>query len=291
MLGHDAVVYCSDSKPGGLNEYGIAAYKTVDDFAQKEIAWILDIGGIEIRPDSSLGKDVTLEELRNEFDAVFLGVGLGGVNDPGIDGGQALNAVDFIAELRQADDKSRLAVGRRVVVIGGGMTAIDVAVQSKRLGSGDVQIVYRRGPGQMSASTYEQELAQTSGVIIRHWAAPVKLETHDGVQRAWFENTELDQDGSLHMTGDRWHIDADVVFKAVGQQIDDDTQASIPETIAQHGGKLKVDDERRTSLDGVWAGGDCIHGHDDLTVTAVQDGKLAALSIDRYLRSGETSNG
>lgn len=294
MLGHDVVVFSRDSKLGGLNEYGIAAYKTVNDFAQREVDWILQIGGIEVRANTILGADVTLDELRHEFDAVFLGIGLGGVNDLGLgneDSDVVLNAVDFIADLRQAEDMSDLPVGRRVVVIGGGMTAIDVAVQSKRLGSEQVRIVYRRGPENMGASQFEQQFAQTSGVTIRHWAMPVKLEATNGLTRVWFENTQFDENGTLRSTGDSWSMDADIVFKAVGQAIDQDTLGTIAETIDRQGGRLMVDEQRKTSLDDVWAGGDCIYGHDDLTVTAVQDGKLAALSIDRYLRGKEANHG
>jgi len=287
-LGHDVVVFNRDQKLGGLNEYGIAAYKTVNNFAQQEVQWILGIGGIEVRGGKCLGIDMTLDELREEFDAVFLGFGLGGVNKLGIaneDVEGVLNAVDYIARLRQAEDKSKLPVGRRVVVIGGGMTAIDVAVQSKQLGSEHVDIVYRRGPEQMGASSYEQELAQTSGVTIRHWATPSKLLVSDGVAGVEFEKTELGADGKLTVTGETWSLDADIVFKAVGQSIASDTLGDVASTIGQDRGKLMVSDDRKTSLIDVWAGGDCISGHDDLTVSAVQDGKVAAISIDQFLRS------
>lgn len=290
VLGHDVVIFNRDSKLGGLNEYGIAAYKTVNDFAQREVDWILSIGGIELRSNTSLGVDFTLDELRDGFDAVFLAFGLGGVKQLGLpneDTEGVLNAVEYIAKLRQSETKTDLPVGRRVVVIGGGMTAIDIAVQSKRLGSEVVDIVYRRGPEQMGASKYEQELAQKSGVTIRHWAQPVNLLVGDRVAGVEFERTELDGDGKLRSTGETWSLDADVVFKAVGQAIGSDVFGIAADACEQKGGKLLVDDDRRTSLPGVWAGGDCIHGSDDLTVTAVQDGKIAANAIDRYLRSGE----
>jgi len=286
MLGHDIVIFNRDSKLGGLNEYGIAAYKTVNDFAQQEVSWILDIGGIEVRQNAVLGVDLTLEKLREEFDAVFLAFGLGGVNTLGLaneDAEGVLNAVDYIAELRQSETKEDLPVGRHVVVIGGGMTAIDIAVQSKRLGSEIVEMVYRRGPEQMGASDYEQEFAQTSGVSIRHWAKPVKLLVSDRVTGVEFERTELDDNGKLRSTGDKWSLNADIVFKAVGQAITGDVFGDTTELFEQKRGKLLVNDERKTSLPDVWAGGDCIYGHDDLTVTAVQDGKVAANSIDRYL--------
>jgi glutamate synthase (NADPH/NADH) small chain len=285
MLGHRSVVFNRDPLPGGLNEYGIAAYKTPDTFAQREVEYILGIGGIEIRTGVILGSDVSLDELQEKYDAVFLGFGLASVNELGLDGGDApgvLNAVDYIAELRQAKDKGDLPVGRRVVVIGGGMTAVDVAVQSKRLGAEQVDLVYRRGPQQMGASRYEQEFAQTNGVNIRHWSAPRRLSASDGATRIEFEMMQEDAGGKLAGTGKSWSIDADVVFKAIGQTL---VTSVLDKEIKQEGGKLMVDAQCKTSQEGVWAGGDCAFGHEDLTVSAVQDGKVAAHSIDRYLRA------
>jgi glutamate synthase (NADPH/NADH) small chain len=290
MLGHDVVVFNRDAKPGGLNEYGIAAYKTVDNFAQREVDYILSIGGIEIVNGAVYGKDVTLAMLREEFDAVFLGVGLTGVNELGIENEFAagvLNAIDYIRELRQVKDKSRLPVGRRVVVIGGGMTAIDIAVQSRLLGAEFVDLVYRRGPDEMGASRYEQELAQTNGVRIRYWAMPTRILADDRVLGVEFERTVSNGAGKLAGTGEFRVLEADVVFKAVGQKLA--FEAGADNVLLQRkNGKLIVDDERRTSLHGVWAGGDCVADGDDLTVTAVQHGKLAAISIDRYLTGKES---
>src|SRR5690606_5478633 len=154
MHGHEVVVYDQRPKPGGLNEYGIASYKTPGGFAQAEVDYVTAIGGITIETGKALGQDFTLAELTERYDAVFLGMGLGGVNALRADGESASgvdNAVDFIAELRQASDLATLPVGRRVVVIGGGMTAIDAAVQAKLLGAEEVTIAYRRGKEQMNA--------------------------------------------------------------------------------------------------------------------------------------------
>ena len=290
MLGHEVVIFNRDSKLGGLNEFGIAAYKTVNDFAQQEVNWILKIGGIEVRQNEALGIDLTLDALRKEYDAVFLAFGLGGVNELGLANENAdgvLNAVDYIAKLRQSEHKDDMPVGRHVVVIGGGMTAIDIAVQSKRLGAEVVEMVYRRGPGQMGASLYEQEFAQTSGVTIRHWASPVRLLVSDRITGVEFERTELDANGNLRSTGDTWSLNVDIVFKAVGQAVAHDIFGDAADSFEQKDGRLLVDDDRKTSLPDVWAGGDCIYGNDDLTVTAVQDGKVAAIAIDRYLRPQE----
>ena len=288
MLGHSATIFEPMQKLGGLNEYGIAAYKTVNDFAAREVEYILGIGGIEVRTGVGLGKDVSLTELRKKFDAVFLGFGLAGVNGLGLDGEQiegVANAVDYIAALRQAPDKTSLPVGRRVVVIGGGMTAIDIAVQSKALGSEEVTLVYRRGQEHMNASRYEQEFAQTRGVGVRTWAAPRKLLVSDGhVCGVEFETTRVGKDGKLEGSGEIWALDADVVFKAIGQKMLTDPVAQSTEIVELKDGRIVCDDERKTSLPGVWAGGDCVFGGEDLTVSAVQDGKVAALSIDRFLR-------
>ena len=274
-LGHDVVVFNRDSKPGGLNEYGIAAYKTVDEFAQTEVDYILSIGGIEVRNNTTLGVDFQLDELRKDYDAVFLGVGLGLSNDLGIEGENldgVVNAIRYIADLRQADDKTELPVGRDVIVIGGGMTAIDVAVQSKRLGAERVHLVYRRGPEQMGASVFEQALAQTSGVTIHHWASPARIVGDDFVTGVDFNIADSDEG---------MHLNADVVFKAIGQNMNDDGLAALE----LESGRFVVDVNQKTSLDDVWAGGDCVVGGDDLTVSAVQHGKIAAINIDQTLRN------
>jgi dihydropyrimidine dehydrogenase (NAD+) subunit PreT len=289
MLGHQSVVFEPQEKIGGLNEYGIAAYKTPDDFAAREVEYILGIGGIEIRP-GALGRDLRLEDLRRQYDAVFLGFGLAGVNGLGLDNERlegVANAVDYIATLRQAPDKTSLPVGRRIVVIGGGMTAIDIAVQSKALGAEEVTIVYRRGQDDMNASRYEQEFAQIRGVNVRCWARPSALRVENGrVRGVEFEATRMNTAGRLEGTGESFVVESDMVFKAIGQKVVWEGLGDTARILELEQDRIRVDDERRTSLAGVWAGGDCVYGGEDLTVSAVQDGKVAAISIDRYLRSG-----
>lgn len=287
--GHDVVIYDTRPKAGGLNEYGIAAYKAPDDFAQAEIAFVLSIGGITIESGKALGRDVSLADLRATFDAVFLGLGLAGVNALGLEG-EALpgvrDAVGYIADLRQATDLSTLPVGRRVIVIGGGMTAVDAAVQSKRLGAEEVTMVYRRGADEMGASRYEQELAATSGVVIRHHARPQRLLVEEGrVRGVVFEET-ADRDGRLIGTGTTFELAADMVFTAIGQTFEAEPLGGTASPIMLDGGKIRVDAEGRTTLAGVWAGGDCAATGKDLTVAAVADGRIAAQSIHRALSAG-----
>ncbi len=233
----------------------------------------------------ALGRDLDLASLRRDYDAVFLGIGLGAVNKLGLVNEGALDnvidAVDYIAELRQAKDLAKLPVGRRVVVIGGGMTAIDVAVQVKRLGAELVTIVYRRGQEHMKASDYEQELAQTNGVLIRTWARPTALEGSSEVSGIVFEKTR-EEGGKLVGSGETFRLDADVVFTAIGQLLAP-TSYGGADALNGKDGRIVVDDQRRTSLGGVWAGGDCVHGGRDLTVGAVEDGKQAARSIHASL--------
>ncbi|WP_374653043.1 NAD(P)-dependent oxidoreductase [Dongia sp.] len=288
-LGHDVTVFEARAKLGGLNEYGIAAYKTVHDFAQTEVAFILALGGIHVETGKALGRDITLEALRKDYDAVFLAMGLGGVNALGAEGEDMTgveDAVAYIAKLRQARDKGALPVGRKVVVIGGGNTAIDIAIQSKRLGAEDVTLVYRRGPDNMSATRHEQEFAQVNGVRIKHWARPVKLHGHNGaVREIEFEYTQLDAAGKLMGTGETFSILCDTVFKAIGQTfVKDPVNGKAKDVLDLAGSKIAVNEDFATSIKGVFAGGDCVTSGTDLTVQSVADGRDAAMAIDAYLR-------
>ena len=275
LHGHDVVVYDARPKAGGLNEYGLAAYKTTEDFAAREVAWLLEIGGITVKPQQMLGRDVTLADLQAGHDAVFLGMGLAGVNAlrcAGEDLAHVRDAVDFISELRQSD-KSSLPVGRDVVVIGGGMTAVDAAVQSRLLGAENVTIVYRRGQEKMSASGYEQDHATGAGVRIVTHVAPVAVRSGE-IELAYM----VDGPVGLVPSGERFVLRADQVLKAIGQ-----TLGGAPDGLAIAGGKISVTGAGRTSVAGIWAGGDCASGGDDLTVTAVAEGRDAAEDIHAVL--------
>jgi dihydropyrimidine dehydrogenase (NAD+) subunit PreT len=180
-----------------------------------------------------------------------------------------MNAVDFIEQVRQADDLANVPVGRRVVVIGGGNTAVDACVQAAKLGATNVTMVYRRGVENMSATWAEREFAQTNGVAIVTHAQPVRLIGANGlVTGVEFERGT-----------ERFVIEADMVLKAIGQML---VAIGIErELLTLDGNRIAVDANGQTSLQGVWAGGDCAAGTGvDLTVQAVQDGKLAAAAID-----------
>jgi glutamate synthase (NADPH/NADH) small chain len=280
--GHDVVLFDAAAKLGGLNEYGLATYKVAGGFAQREIDWLLSIGGISPKLNCRLGRDITLDGLLAEFDAVFLGLGLAGVNALGIAEPQVAglrNAVDFIAELRQSAPQI-VPVGRRVVVIGGGMTAVDAAVQSRLLGAESVTMAYRRGPDGLSASTHEQHWAQTNGVTIRCWARPLGIEAEGGVLRGMRFAATAMRDGQLVDSGEQFFLEADMVLRAIGQTFE---AAPAGAAIELQGGRIKTDAQFRTSFPRVWAGGDCRFGGRDLTVEAVEHGKRAAESIHAEL--------
>ncbi len=290
IKGHDAIIFEAADKPGGLNTYGIARYKLSQETVDEEIEYLIGIGGIELHCGTAIGQDISLSELRREYDAVFIAAGLQSVNHLNIEGEDSdavRNAVDYIAELRQSKALAKLPVGRRVVVIGAGNTAVDIATQSRQLGAEEVSMVYRRGPQQMSATDHEQHVAKDHGVTLRYHARPARvLHNNNTVTGIEFERTHTDDQGNLSGTGEFYTLSADMVFKATGQTF-------IPEpftdgeTLQLAKGRIHVDDQFRTSLPHVYAGGDCVDRDDDLAVVAVQHGKLAAQAIDQDLKAQE----
>ncbi len=298
MLGHQVTLHEARAKAGGLNEYGLAAYKMADDFAQKEVDFLLSIGGIELKTNCRLNREVSLTELRSDYDAVFIAIGLTKVNQLGIEGEnspQVADAIEFIEAIRQTEDKSQVAVGNDVVVIGAGNTAIDAAIQAKRLGAQNVALVYRRDEKSMSATDWEVDLARLNQVKLIFNAAPVSYDSDK--QQITFVKTHQ-HNGHLELTDETFDLPADQLLKAIGQGLASadlaekaDSQKKVDNQNAAGGfslahKKIAVSQDYMTSIEGVFAGGDCVDG-DDLTVEAVQDGKLAAQAIDRFLSRQE----
>jgi glutamate synthase (NADPH/NADH) small chain len=286
VLGHDVTIYEAKAKTGGLNEYGLAAYKMVDDFAQHEVDFILNIGGITVKHEKTLGKNISLQQLSSDYDAVFIGIGLSQTYSLGLDNENIKgisDAVDFIEDLRQAEDKSQVKIGNDVIVIGAGNTAIDAAVQAKKLGADNVTLVYRRGEQHMSATTYEVDLARKNGVTIKLWSTPIKIIGKNKIKAIKFAKTRL-IDGKLVTTKEHYKLKTDCLLKAIGQKLD----PSVLDKIKTTHGKISIDDNYQTSEDRIYAGGDAIQSGEDLTVQAVEDGKQAAIAIDQALR-GEKS--
>ena len=281
LHGHEIDLFEARDKLGGLNEYGIAAYKTVNNFAEREVRWLLKIGGITPKLGMKLGKNLQLDDLQENYDAVFLAIGLGGVNELSLENENVfgvLNAVNFISELRQASELKAIPIGRNVVVVGGGMTAVDAAVQSKLLGAENVTIVYRRGLDQMSASVKEREHATSSGVRILTNLLPKRIIAKDGKLEEVVFAYAKSLNGKLEAGSEEVNLKSDQIFKAIGQTCDE-----IDNKINSPSQKVTTIEGGRIGDQNIWAGGDCSSEGEDLTVTAVAQGRDAAEDINRFL--------
>ncbi len=284
--GHRATVFEKRKLPGGLSTYGIIGLREPVDVALAE-AKLLEAIGVELRLDRELGRNVTMAELQAEFDAVVLSFGLGATPDMTIPGEEHL--VDGLTYVEQSKTaREALEIGRDVVVIGGGNTAIDCATIAKRLGSGRVTILYRRSEEEMSAYPHEYEFAKREGIEFRFLTQPVRVVAEGGrVSGVECIQTRLDgADASgrrigMPVSGSNFEVPADQVVKAIGQK-----KPVLAETLglATQGGYVAVDENFETSVPGLFAIGDCIRASGSAsTVMAVQDGKLLAQSLNARL--------
>lgn len=293
--GIDVTIYEKEAKGGGLMTYGIAAYKVTQQFCEDEVNYILSIGGIEIKYNQALGKDITLAELQANYDAVYVAFGVGLARQleiPGEHLNGVVDAISFIYQLRN-EGLNSVAVGDKVAVIGMGMTAIDAATQAKRLGAKEVTLVYRRTQDEMPCTEHELNIAKLDGCNIIWLAAPKEVIGVDGKVTQLICDTmqlgEPDASGrrSPVATGETITLDVDMVIKAAGQMpFENLVHANNLEN--QHG-KINVQQKSVTNLKGVFAGGDCVNGGKEV-VDAVQAGKDGAASILKYLATNAQTN-
>ena len=286
--GVDVTIYEKESKGGGLMTYGIAAYKVTPQFCEEEVNYITSIGGIEIKYNQELGKDVTLSQLKKEYDAVFLGIGVGVARQLDIPGEKlegVVDAISFIYDLR-SKGYSSVPVGDKVAVIGMGMTAIDAATQAKRLGAKEVTMLYRRTEAEMPCTKHELDIAMLDGCEIIWLAAPLKVKGSAGKVKqlvcSKMKLGEPDASGrrSPVDTGETFTLDVDMVIKAAGQT---PYEKLVKKLNIQHSSfKISITD-CATNSKGVFAGGDAVNGGKEV-VDAVQAGKDAAASILKYLK-------
>ncbi|HEV2491762.1 MAG TPA: NAD(P)-dependent oxidoreductase [Terriglobia bacterium] len=297
--GYEVKIYDRNKLPGGLNTYGIAAYKTRAQDSLREVKLVEELG-VKFEQGVEVGKDVTLSELEARFDAVFVGVGLGetwALNLPGEELEGVWGAMEFI-ELTKTRPFETVDVGCRVVVIGAGNTAIDAATAARRLGAEHVTIVYRRGEPEVPAFKYEYELAQKDGVVF-HWnTQPVRVAGHGRVEALECVRTRLTEAGSAHgrgrsarlelLPGTEFAIPADMVVRAVGQQ----PLVSLLKTargLVIEDGRVAVNPETgQTGNPKYFAGGDCVNGGREV-VDAVAEGMRAARGIDAWLAAKQVS--
>ena len=286
--GVDVTVYEKETKGGGLMTYGIAAYKVTPEFCQDEVDFITSIGGIEIKYGIALGENISLDELQKNYDAVYLGFGVGlarHLQIPGEDLNGVVDAISFIYEIR---DKgySTVPVGDKVAVIGLGMTAIDAATQAKRLGAKDVTIVYRRTQEEMPCTEVELNIAKMDGCKIIWLASPKEVIGNNGNVKqlvcSVIQLGEPDESGrrSPIETDETITLDVDMVIKAAGQI---PFEELVKENELNHQkGKIIINNNTSTNIQGVFAGGDCVNGGKEV-VDAVQAGKDSAVAILEYL--------
>lgn len=279
--GIDVTIYEKESKGGGLMTYGIAAYKVTPQFCQEEVDYITSLGGIRVLYNMQLGKDVLLETLQQEYEAVYLAYGVGLARQLAISGEQlngVVDAIRFIYEIR-TKGYPEVPVGESVAVIGMGMTAIDAATQAKRLGAKEVTLVYRRTASEMPCTEAELNIAKLDGCKIIWLAAPKEIAGENGqVKQLVCEVMRLDEKKSPVGTGELITLNVDMVIKATGQL--PYTMAS-PKIDNDHG-RVLINEHAATSLPGVFAGGDCVNGGKEV-VDAVQAGKEGAKAILEYL--------
>jgi len=287
--GIDVTIFEKESKGGGLITYGIAAYKVTPQFCEDEVNYILSIGGIEIKYNQELGKDISLTELKKNFDAVYLGIGVGvarRLDIPGekLDG--VVDAIQFIYDIR-AKGYPTVPVGDKVAVIGMGMTAIDAATQAKRLGAKEVTLVYRRTEAEKPCTDVELDIARLDGCEIIWLAAPVKIKGAEGKVKqlvcSIMKLGEPDASGrrSPIDTGETFTLNVDMVIKAAGQVPFEKLIKKY--RLENKNGKITLKDKAATNIKGVFAGGDAVNGGKEV-VDAVQAGKDGAASILSYLR-------
>jgi glutamate synthase (NADPH/NADH) small chain len=285
--GVDVTIYEKESKGGGLMTYGIAAYKVTPKFCEEEVDYITAIGGIWIKYNQELGKDISLAELQENYDAVYLGIGVGLARQleiPGEDLEGVEDAISFIYNLRN-NGYASVTVGDKVAVIGMGMTAIDAATQAKRLGSKEVTMLYRRTQEEMPCTQHELDIAMLDGCEIIWLASPKEIIGEGGKVKTIVCNKmklgEPDVSGrrSPVETGETFSLDVDMVIKAAGQMPFE--QLITDNGLVNNKGKIQIQNNA-TNLPGVFAGGDCVNGGKEV-VDAVQAGKDGAASIFDFI--------
>lgn len=289
LLGYDVTIYEANEIPGGLNTWGIAPYKTRQADSLKEVELVKNFG-VKIQTNSSIGKNISFDELNKKHDAVFLGIGLGESTDlkiPGEDLTGVVNAIDFIEEVKK-EKWSSVKIGKRVAVIGAGNTSIDAATESIRLGAEQVMILYRRSEEEMSAYDFEFDLAKKDGVIFHFLTAPKKIIGNNSVEKIECVKMTLSDAGinsrrkPIEIPNSNYVIPVDMIIKAIGQSAKTEFLNSISGLKIEDGKVIVNSENYQTGNQKVFAGGDCINGGKEV-VNAAHDGKAAAHGIHDYL--------
>jgi dihydropyrimidine dehydrogenase (NAD+) subunit PreT len=289
-LGYQVTIFDGNELPGGLDTLGIAAYKLRAKDSLREVELVRELG-VEFRQNTTVGRDVTVDQLEKQFDAIFIGVGLGETWDldlPGDNLTGVFGAMQFI-EATKVRPFPEVPVGRRVACIGAGNTAIDVVTAAKRLGAEIVHLIYRRGEQEMPAFRYEYDLAKLDGVLFHWHAQPVRiLADSDNVVGIECVRTRSEHDAStgrgklMNIPGSEFRLEVDMVVRAIGQKPVTDFLRAVDGIALRENGTVIVNERRQTGNTKYFAGGDCVNGGKEV-VDAVAEGMGAARGIDAWL--------
>src|SRR5580692_4016987 len=289
-LGYQAAIFDRHDLPGGLDTLGIAAYKLRAKDSLREVELVRGLG-VEFRQNTTVGQDITFDRLEKQFDAIFIGVGLGETWDLNLSG-QNLDGVFGAMEFIEATKVRAFAdvnIGRRVACIGAGNTAIDVVTAAKRLGAEMVHLIYRRGEQDMPAFRYEYDLAKLDGVLFHWHTQPVRILGDAGkvaaieCVRTHFERAAGASRGKLvNIPGSRFTLNVDMVVRAIGQRPVTEFLRTVSGITLRENGTVAVKEHHQTGNAKYFAGGDCVNGGKEV-VDAVAEGMAAARGIDAWL--------
>jgi dihydropyrimidine dehydrogenase (NAD+) subunit PreT len=299
-LGYRTTIFDRNELPGGLDTYGIAAYKLRAKDAQREIELVRSIG-VEFRQMTTVGADITLAQLEKDFDAIFIGVGLGdtgALKVPGDNLRGVVGAMEFI-EPTKIHPFAQLSIGRRIACIGAGNTAIDVVTAAKRLGAEVVHLIYRRGEQDMPAFRYEYDLAKLDGVNFHWHAQPIRIIGDATRNVAAIEcirtRTESGSGSGKNrgqiatIPGSEFQLEVDMVVRAIGQEPVTNFARAVQGITVRENGAIAVSEHFQTGNAKYFAAGDCVNGGKEV-VDAVAEGMAAARGIDAWLESPRGKN-
>jgi glutamate synthase (NADPH/NADH) small chain len=297
QTGYRVTIFDRNAAPGGLNTYGIAAYKLRADDSLREVEPIRRLG-VEFQQNVEIGQSLPFARLENDYDAIFIGVGLGETWDLALPGENLVGvcgAMEFI-EATKLRSFAEVQVGRRIACVGAGNTAIDVVTAAKRLGSDSVHLIYRRGDKEMPAFRYEYDLAKLDGVLFHWYTQPIRILGEEGkVTGIECIRTRLEQGNGresgrvVPILGSEFKIDVDMVVRAIGQKPVTDLFRTIPGIEVRDNGTIAINEKHYTGAQKYFAGGDCTNGGKEV-VDAVAEGKAAARSIDAWLGTPSARN-
>jgi len=297
-LGYRTTIFDRNELPGGLDTYGIAAYKLRAKDTMREVELVRGLG-VEIRQKTTVGRDITFAQLEKDFDVIFIGVGLGETGNLGVPGEHlqgVVGAMEFI-EPTKVHPFAQLTIGRRIACIGAGNTAIDVVTAAKRLGAEIVHLIYRRGEQEMPAFRYEYDLAKLDGVNFHWHAQPVKIlgDASGNVAAIECIRTRTESVGDKKssqiavISGSEFQLGVDMVVRAIGQEPVTNFVRAVQGINVRENGTIAVNERFQTGNAKYFAGGDCVNGGKEV-VDAVAEGMAAARGIDAWLESPRAKN-